>query len=78
MKLELLLGGIISGINITLQTGPQIRLGTGNDATVKLVIPKNYAILGFFGGTNGHLHNLGVHQIKIVDSVTTATFDEAL
>eukprot|EP01034_Spumella_vulgaris_P028450 gene28450-35303_t len=54
-------GSLIDSVTLTTRKGVVFRAGgSGGGETSVIDIPENQQLCGFFGGTGGHLHNLGV------------------
>eukprot|EP01038_Epipyxis_sp_PR26KG_P015916 gene15916-21592_t len=54
-------GNLVDSVSIETKLGKKIKVGgNGGEFTATIRIPDNYNFHGFFGGTGGHLHNLGV------------------
>jgi hypothetical protein len=54
-------GNLVDSICLTTVQGRSMKVGgTGGQHYRKLTVPPGKVVIGFYGGTGGHLHNLGV------------------
>jgi hypothetical protein len=57
----------MDSLEMTLSTGRKIWIGGKPGPVISsLIIPANHKVIGFYGGTGGHLHNFGCYIMPII------------
>lgn len=72
-KVNVRCGALIDKVEFIMNKNDSIFSGGGNGGDIKTFqIPEGWELIGFFGGTGGHLHNIGL-IIKLITKKTKAT-----
>jgi hypothetical protein len=60
VRIEIRAGSLVDGLRIITSSGRELSAGGNGGQLIGYDVPKGMALLGFYGGKGGHIHNLGI------------------